>query len=48
MAVNYDENPELARRLGVKFVPTTLLLSPEAEFGDESICCPLQAPERQQ
>lgn len=75
VAVNYDENPELARRLGVKLVPTTLLLTPdakklqrffgvidaqalaenldrvrdmwrrgeipEADFGDESTCCPL-------
>lgn len=82
VAVNYDENRELARRLGVKLVPTTLLLTPdakklqrffgvidaralaenldrvrdmwrrgempEADFGDETTCCPLQAPERQE
>lgn len=75
VAVNFDESPELARRLGVKLVPTTLLLTPEAkklqrffglidaralaenldrvanmwhrgeipeaDFGDESTCCPL-------
>lgn len=41
VAVKYDENHELARRLGVKFVLTTLPLSPEAEFGGESTCCPL-------
>jgi len=28
VAVNYNECPELARRLGVKLVPTTLLLTP--------------------
>lgn len=82
VAVNYDENPELARRLGVKLVPTTLLLTPEAkklqrffgvidaqalagnldrvldmwrrgempeaDFGDESTCCPLPGPEAQE
>lgn len=79
VAVDYDENPELARRLGVKLVPTTLLLTPEAkklqrffglidaralaenldrvrdmwrrgeipeaDFGDESTCCPLVPPQ---
>lgn len=31
VAVDYDESPALARRLGVKLVPTTLLLTPEAK-----------------
>lgn len=31
VAVNYDDNPQLVRRLGVKLVPTTLLLTPEAK-----------------
>lgn len=31
VAVNYDDHPDLSRQLGVKLVPTTLLLTPDAK-----------------